>query len=222
MRYHEETIQNAASSVHLAVAHADLVESSWNRARIGACEFLITVALAMTEPAEKAERDRLHPRAELHRDERAHLIVRRFAEAGFMTPLGGIIVGATLTASAAMGSEQPRIEVFTTARHPIATTDLPSVEVYHLDAPAALEAKLSARLPRDREAAAQLASAEIQGTWRKSAETLTHAYQGLLKARQYSLQKLPAVVFEGQAVVYGVTGLEQALGDYRRWEARQP
>jgi len=114
-------------------------------------------------------------------------------------------------------SEPPRIEVFTSARTPIATASTPAVLVYNLDLPARIEAELSTRLPQDREAAAQIASAELQGAWRKSAETLTHAYQGLLKARQYGLQKLPAMVFDGQAVVYGVIDLEQALGDYQRW-----
>ena len=132
-----------------------------------------------------------------------------------MRTLGGIFLGAMLATSAA--SEPPRIEVFTSARTPIATASTPAVLVYNLDLPARIEAELSTRLPQDREAAAQIASAELQGAWRKSAETLTHAYQGLLKARQYGLQKLPAMVFDGQAVVYGVIDLEQALGDYQRW-----
>ncbi|MGH2708686.1 MAG: TIGR03757 family integrating conjugative element protein [Actinomycetota bacterium] len=132
-----------------------------------------------------------------------------------MRALGGIFLGAMLATSAA--SEPPRLEVFTTARTPIATASTPAVLVYNLDLPARIEGELSRRLPQDREAAAQLASGELQGAWRKSAETLTHAYQGLLKARQYGLQKLPAMVFDGQAVVYGVIDLEQALGDYQRW-----
>ncbi|MGH8650660.1 MAG: TIGR03757 family integrating conjugative element protein [Gammaproteobacteria bacterium] len=116
-----------------------------------------------------------------------------------------------------MAAEPGRIEVFTTARTPIARASTPAVRVYHLDLPTRIEAELSASLPQDREAATQLASAALQGTWRKSAETLTHAYRGLLKARRYGLQKLPAMVFDGQAVVYGVIDPEQALGDYRHW-----
>ncbi len=117
-----------------------------------------------------------------------------------------------------MAAEPGRIEIFTTARSPVATAAGRAVQIYTLDALSAIEAGLSARLPRDSEIAAQLASAEIQGAWRKNAETLTHAYQGLLKARQYSLQKLPAVVFDGQAVIYGITDLSQALSHYRRWQ----
>jgi integrating conjugative element protein (TIGR03757 family) len=133
-----------------------------------------------------------------------------------MRACGGIFLGVMLATSAA--SQPPSIEIFMTARYPIATASTPAVLVYNLDLPALIEAELSMRLPQDRKAAAQLASAELQGTWRKSAETLTHAYQGLLKARQYSLQKLPAVVFDGQAVIYGITDLSQALSHYRRWQ----
>ena len=133
-----------------------------------------------------------------------------------MKACGGIFLGAMLVASAA--SQPPSIEVFTTARYPIETASTPAVLVYSLDLPALIEAELSTRLPPDREAAAQLAGAELQGAWRKSAETLTHAYQGLLNARQYRLQKLPAVVFDGQAVIYGITDLSQALTHYRRWQ----
>ncbi len=43
-----------------------------------------------------------------------------------------------------------------------------------------------------------------QDASRKTAEALTWAHQGPLKARQHSLQELPAVAFEGKAVVYGL------------------
>jgi len=136
-----------------------------------------------------------------------------------MKACGGIFLGAMLAASAA--SQPPSIEVFTTARYPIATASTPAVLVYNLDLPTLIEAELSTRLPQDREAAAQLASAELQGAWRKSAETLTEAYQGLFKARQYGLDKLPAIVFDGKAVVYGVTDLQAALAHYRHRQERR-
>ncbi len=136
-----------------------------------------------------------------------------------MKACGGIFLGAMLAASAA--SQPPSIEVFTTARYPIATASTPAVLVYNLDLPTLIEAELSTRLPQDREAAAQLASAELQGAWRKSAETLTEAYQGLFKARQYRLDKLPAIVFDGKAVVYGVTDLQAALAHYRHRQERR-
>ena len=137
-----------------------------------------------------------------------------------MRAFGWIFIGAMLVASAL--TKYPQIEVFTTAHTPIATVSIPAVQVYTLDAPAVIEAELSGALPRDPSTALALAQREVQGAWRETAKRLTMAYQGLLKARQYELQKLPAIVFDGQAVVYGVTDLEQALRDYRRWQAGSP
>lgn len=119
-------------------------------------------------------------------------------------------------------AEAPRFEVFTTSRHRIIAANRAGVEMYHFDAPAALEAELSACLPPDRNRASRFVRAQIQDAWRETAEVLTRAYQGLLKARQYGLPKVPAVVFDGRAVVYAITDREQALADYRRWRAGLP
>ena len=35
---------------------------------------------------------------------------------------------------------------------------------------------------------------------------------------QYRLDRYPAIVFNGQAVVYGVTDVEDAFHRYRRWQ----
>ena len=121
-----------------------------------------------------------------------------------------------------MAAEPGRIEIFMTARSPVATAAGRAVQTYTLDALSAIEAGLSAILPADRAAAEALARHRIQSTWRQPAETLTEAYQGLFKARQYGLDKLPAIVFDGKAVVYGVTDLEAALAHYRhRQEGRR-
>ena len=45
----------------------------------------------------------------------------------------------------------------------------------------------------------------------------------LAKVMQYGLDRYPAIVFDSQAVVFGITDLEQALRLYRQWqEASQP
>jgi integrating conjugative element protein (TIGR03757 family) len=41
---------------------------------------------------------------------------------------------------------------------------------------------------------------------------------GLTKALQYGIDRFPAMVFDGQCVVYGVTDLGQALRQYHRWQ----
>jgi integrating conjugative element protein (TIGR03757 family) len=46
---------------------------------------------------------------------------------------------------------------------------------------------------------------------------------GLAKAVQYGVDRYPAMVFDGGAVIYGVTDIHQALLRYRQWrEGRRP
>ena len=122
----------------------------------------------------------------------------------------------------ALAADTARIEVFTTAGTPIAGVSAPAVRVYTLDAPALIEAEINAALPRDPSTAHRYAHRSLKGHWHEAAERLTQAYRGLLKGSQYGLEKLPAIVFDGRAVVYGITDLDQALGDYRRWRAGSP
>jgi len=120
-----------------------------------------------------------------------------------------------------LSAEAPRIEIFTTARYPISRAT-PAVPIYILDEPARIEAELSASLPQGKAAAAEFARAQVQGAWRKEAQLLTRAYRGLLKAKQYGVLRLPAIVFNGTAIVYGITDLEEALSIYRSWRQTLP
>ena len=40
---------------------------------------------------------------------------------------------------------------------------------------------------------------------------------GLVRAMQYGIDRFPAIVFDGQAVVYGVTDLQVALAHHESW-----
>ncbi len=122
---------------------------------------------------------------------------------------------------ALFAAEAPRIEIFTTARCPIAGAT-PAVEMYILDEPARIEAEFGANLPQGKDAAAEFAQARVQGAWREEAQLLTRAYRGLLKAKQYGVLRLPAIVFDGTAIVYGVADLEEALSMYRSWRHTSP
>jgi integrating conjugative element protein (TIGR03757 family) len=123
---------------------------------------------------------------------------------------------------AAPAADTARIEVFTTAGTPVTGISAPAVHVYILDTPARIEAEINAAFPRDPSTAHRYAQRALKGQWHEAAERLTQAYRGLLKGSQYGLEKLPAIVFDGRAVVYGITDLDEALGDYRRWKARSP
>jgi len=46
---------------------------------------------------------------------------------------------------------------------------------------------------------------------------IQRAAMGLAKAMQYGVDRYPAIVFDGQAVVYGVPDMQTALAHYRAW-----
>jgi len=65
--------------------------------------------------------------------------------------------------------------------------------------------------------------------WRATTEgqravnSMKSSYAPYLKAAQYELTQLPAIVFEkGRYVVYGTYDIKQALNDYIRFKRKQP
>jgi integrating conjugative element protein (TIGR03757 family) len=86
---------------------------------------------------------------------------------------------------------------------------------YDLDAPAALEAELGADLPDDPERAAAMATRRLQRGGAALIERVRQAWQGVVQAKRYGLDRIPAIVFDRNAAVYGVTDAEEALGVYR-------
>ena len=54
-------------------------------------------------------------------------------------------------------------------------------------------------------------------TWMISQNKMQMAAHGLAKAMQYGVDRYPAIVFDGQAVVYGVTDVQTAIAHYRAW-----
>ena len=98
-----------------------------------------------------------------------------------------------------------------------------AVEVYALDDLDKLAANLSDRLPTEpivarRTAMARPGRLDPGQVDPEQLDALQRAASGLLKATEYGIDRYPAVVFDGHAVVYGVTDLDEAL---RRFETRQ-
>ena len=128
-------------------------------------------------------------------------------------------------ASAADGWGPVRVEVFT-------AQDLPpsalrrdelragsvAVEVYALDALDEFAANLSDQLPTEPNVARRTAMARLGRVEPGQVDALRQVASGLLKAAGYGIDRYPAIVFDGHAVVYGVTDLDEAL---RRFETRQ-
>ena len=123
-------------------------------------------------------------------------------------------------------AEPLTVEIFTDATHPVTTPALTRAGVpftyCELDAPARLAAVLSQDLPADAAQAERLLQSRLA---RLPAAPLTQGWQGLARARQYGLDRLPAVVCAGQGIVYGVSDGAVARAHCQRgWaqEERQP
>jgi len=98
-----------------------------------------------------------------------------------------------------------------------------AVEVYALDGLDKLAANLSVQLPTEpnvarRTAMARLGRLDPGQVDPEQLDALQRAASGLLKAAEYGIDRYPAVVFDGYAVVYGVTDLDEA---FRHFETRQ-
>ncbi|AEG00439.1 integrating conjugative element protein, PFL_4709 family [Methylomonas methanica MC09] len=95
------------------------------------------------------------------------------------------------------------------------------VKVYNLDAPKLVFTDLSQNLPANQEAAKRTLEQRMQQRGRQALQQqLIAAYQGLSVAIQYQVDRYPAVLFDrGQAVIYGVTDLQQVLDLYRQWQS---
>jgi integrating conjugative element protein (TIGR03757 family) len=152
--------------------------------------------------------------------------IRRFASS---FPL--VVLAASLTvgdaAWAAPEEVTPiRIEVFTARDRPIQPpssddrASLPPIEVYEIDGITRFEVGLSDELPADPEMAQRLIRKRLE---RIDASRLDHARQsvaGLINAAEYGVDRYPAIVFDGDAVFYGVTNIDEALRHYRQWKRR--
>ena len=121
-----------------------------------------------------------------------------------------------------------KVEVFTSAeidvtnRIPSGAIDEPpavETEVFQIDGLERFEEELSRGLPFESEVAKAEALNRISELTSARLETIRHAALGLIKARQYGLDRYPAMVFDYEAVVYGVTDVGSALRHYQQWRS---
>ena len=141
--------------------------------------------------------------------------------------LGALVLFAGTTFADPHGLNPPRvIEVFTSAQYPIvepdakrAGTHLRRVEItlYEIDGIQSVERDLSLNLPVEPQQSKQVALQRIQNLDEQTRSKIQAAAMALAKAVQYGVERYPAVVFDGEAVVYGVTDLTLAIEQYRAW-----
>lgn len=105
------------------------------------------------------------------------------------------------------------VEVFTIAGEPV-TNVPPKAAVVELDAPARLDARLSQGLPDDPDRAKQVLQSRMGGPdWQATLQRYNRVYTGLARAWMLGVEKVPAVVVDGQYVVYGEHDVAAALAE---------
>ena len=93
------------------------------------------------------------------------------------------------------------------------------LRVYELDRIRLFETALSNDLSSDPDQAREAVLQRIQQLDERSMPTIQHTALGLAKAMQTGVDRYPAILFDGKAVVYGITDLGAALDYYRAWRA---
>ncbi len=118
------------------------------------------------------------------------------------------------------------IEPFATSEQPIIGAEherlrTATITTYNVDGLERFESGLSEGLPADPEAAKAEALRRFQHLDDARMVPAKNAAFGLAKAVQYGVDRYPAIVFDGRAVVYGVTDLVEALNHYEAWQREQ-
>ena len=109
------------------------------------------------------------------------------------------------------------IEVFTDSMNSVGN-GADGITVYYIDRIDRLQQELSKDLPADPETAKQTALHRFQHMDNKLSHELENAANGLAEAMQYGIDRYPAIVFDGKAVVYGITDIRTATQRYRQWQ----
>ena len=114
--------------------------------------------------------------------------------------------------------DQPVVEVFTASDVSIITDrKVDRVELYEIDGIRRFEKEISRGLSEDANTAKRQAIDRVTQLDEGQKQQFQRSAIGLSKAMQYGIDRYPAVVFDGEVVVYGVTDLTEAIHRYRQW-----
>ena len=135
-----------------------------------------------------------------------------------------VIIGLACASVRASSSLWPEsVLVVTSDRHPVSAPDtlksyIPKVTLLNLDSVSQIESRLSRGLPADEKLATDEFHWRVETIGKAQLESeLRGAYQAVAAAMAYRLDRYPAIIFDGQLVVYGLTDLSQAIEKYRQW-----
>lgn len=119
------------------------------------------------------------------------------------------------------------VDVFTTEMLPIESVDEVvdshpglAIRVHLLDAIERLEDQLSRGLSTHPEQAKRQALERLRRLPTENRAQLESTARGLALAMELGIDRYPAVVFNRQLVVYGVTDLSRAISHYRTWQSK--
>ena len=140
--------------------------------------------------------------------------------------IGLAFLGSLVFSVSVYSREAYRIEVFTSSERPFTNVDherlrYATFTTYTVDDLERFESGLSEGLPQDPEAAKTEALRRVQQLDDTRMAPAKNAAIGLAKAIQYGVDRYPAIVFDGRAVVYGVTDLVDAVERYETWQREQ-
>lgn len=110
--------------------------------------------------------------------------------------------------------------VVTDRLHPVHSVD--GARVIELDAPARVEAMLSANLPANPHQAAILVQQRLTDDNGKFATQLTTTYQGAVDAWTLGVTKVPAVIVDQHYVVYGDADVAHAVARVQAYREVHP
>lgn len=130
-----------------------------------------------------------------------------------LRPRAALSACCVVTALMWDGVASAGVEVFTLAGEPVVNAP-DSAVVIELDAPARLDARLSQGLSSDPDRAQRILQSRMGGAEGQATLQRYHrVYTGLARAWMLGIEKVPAVVVDGQYVVYGEHDVAAALAE---------
>ena len=159
-------------------------------------------------------------------------MIRKFSEHSCQVQflwLVSLIVFADITFADPRRPGLPQvIEVFTSAEYPVVEFDTKGtgsniqgseIFVYEIDGIQTVERDLSLDLPTVPQQSKPIVLQRIQNLDEPTRSSMRAAATGLAKTMQYRIDRFPAIVFDGRAVVYGVTNVREAYALYQAWRS---
>ncbi len=125
--------------------------------------------------------------------------------------LRALILGAALTVSWSAAQASEPVLIFTTSQRPVVVSESVRSQTFELDRVDNSLRALDKGLSADFNAAyAQVQKRLNEAKGRESMGQLNRAYEGIVLAWELGVERLPAIVFKRQFVVYGVESVDIA------------